>query len=96
MRFSLGEFDVAYKVGIGNFLFEGMVCMETKNIVLFPLMCLDGRCDLPPPCAKWKNSFAVDISQVALSGADWRFWREDLASVDVLMTADVVAMVGLG
>ena len=78
------------------FVFEGIVCLETKNMVLVPLIHLDGRRDLPPPCAKRKNSFAVEISQVALSGPEWRVWREDLALVDVLMTAAAVAMVGFG
>ena len=65
-------------------------------MVLVLLMRLDGRCDLPPPCAKRKNSFAVDISQVALSGPDQRFWREDLAPTDVLITASTVATAGCG
>ena len=73
-----------------------MVCLETNKIVLVPLMCIDGRRDLPPPCAKRKKSFAVEISQVALSGLDRRVWRKDLAPVEVLMTAEVVAMTGLG
>ena len=68
MCFILGELDVTDKVGICNFLFEGIVCLETKNMVLVPLMRLDGRRDLSPSCAKRKNSFAVEISQVALSG----------------------------
>ena len=78
------------------FLFEGIVCLETKKMVLVPLMRLDGRRDLPPPCAKRKNSFAVEISQVALSVLDRRVWREDLSPVDVLMNAAAVAMTGLG
>ena len=36
MRFSLGELDVADKVGIGCFLSLGMVYLETKKIVLVP------------------------------------------------------------
>ena len=41
------------------FLFEGIVCLETKNMVSVPLMRLDGRRDLPPPCAKREIFFAV-------------------------------------
>ena len=96
MRFSLGELDVADKIGMGFFLFEGIVCQETKKMVLVPLMYMDRRHDLPPPCAKQKKSFDVDISQVALSGPDWRVLREDLAPVDVLMNAAAVATAGLG
>ena len=59
-------------------------------------MRLDGRRDLPPPCAKRKNSFAVENSQVALSGTERRVWRDDLAPVDVLMTAAEVAMARFG
>ena len=72
------------------------MCLETKKMVLVPLIRLDGRHDSPPPCAKRKNSFAVEISQVALSVLDRRVWREDLAPVDVLMNAAAVAMTGLG
>ena len=52
-------------------------------MVLVPLMCLDGRRDLTPPCAKWKKSFAVEIYKVDLSGPEQRVWREDLDSVEV-------------
>ena len=72
------------------------MCLETKNMVLVPLMRLDGSRDLPPPCAKRKNSFSVKISQVTLSGTDRRVWREDLVHVDVLMTEAVVETTGLG
>ena len=68
-----------------------MVCLETNNMVLAPSMCLEGRQDLTPPCAKRKKSFAMDIPQVALLGPDWRVWREDLVPVTVLVTAAVVA-----
>ena len=78
------------------FLFEGIVFLDTNKMVLVLLMRLDGRRDFPPPCAKRKNSFAVEISQVALSGLDRIFWREDLATVDVLMTASAVAIAGFG
>ena len=78
------------------FLFEGIVFLETKKIVLFPLMSLGGRRDFPPPCAKQKNSFAVEISQVALSGLERIVLREILAPVDVLMTAAAVVMAGFG
>ena len=54
-------------------------------------MRLDGRRYLPPPCAKQKNSFDVDISQVAFSGTDKRVWREDFAPVVVLINATAVA-----
>ena len=73
-----------------------MVCLETKKMVLIPVMRLYGRRDLPPPCAKRENSFAVKISQVDLSGPDRRVWREDLAPVDVLMTVVAVKMAGFG
>ena len=91
VRFSLGELDVSDKVGIRYFFSLGMVCLETKNMVLVLSMCLDGIWDLPPPCAKQKNSFAVEISQVAFSGPDRRVWREYLAPVVVLITAAAVA-----
>ena len=78
------------------FCFEGIVCLETNNMVLVPLMRLYGRCDLPPPCAKRKNSFAVDIYQVSLSGPERRVWRDDLAPVDVLMSASAVAIAEFG
>ena len=96
MRFSLVDIDVADKVGIGNFLFVEMVYLETKKMVLVPLMRLYGRRDLSPPCAKQKKSFAVDISQVALSGQDRRVWREDLAPVFMLITAAAVETAGRG
>ena len=96
MRFSLGEIDVADKVGIVFCLFVGVVCLDTKKMALVPLMPLYGRRDLPPPCAKRENSFAVKISQVALSGPDRRVWREDLAPVDVLITEAAVTMAGRG
>ena len=56
-------------------------------MVLVPSMRLDRRRGLPPPCAKRKNSFAEDISQVAFSGPDRRVWREYLAPVVVLIAA---------
>ena len=59
-------------------------------------MRLDGRRDLPPPCAKQKNSFAVEISQVALSGPDRRVWKEDLAPVEVFINVAAVATTGIG
>ena len=65
-------------------------------MVLIPLMILDGRQDLPPPCAKRGKWFAVKISQVALPGPDQRVQREDLALVDVLMNANTVEMAGRG
>ena len=55
MRLSLGDLDVADKVGIGYVLSLGMVCLETKKMVLVPSMRLDGRRDLPPTCAKREN-----------------------------------------
>ena len=55
MLFSLGELDVADKIGVGFFLFEGIVCLDTKKTVSVLLMRLDGGRDLPPPCAKRKN-----------------------------------------
>ena len=72
------------------------MCLEKKKLVLVPLLSLYGKRDLPPPCAKQENSFAVDIYQVALSGPDQRVWREDLDPVDVLITAAVVATIGRG
>ena len=57
---------------------------------------LEGRQDLPPPCARRKNSLAVVISQVAFSGLDHRLWREDLAPVMVLITVAAVAIMGRG
>ena len=71
------------------------MCLEKKKMVLVPLMRLDVRRDLPPPCAKRKNSFAVNISQVALSGPDRRVSTEYLAPVDMLMTAALVVTTGL-
>ena len=96
MCFSLGELDVTEKIGICNFLFEGILCLETNNMVLVPLMRLVVRRDLPPPCAKRKKSFAVEISHVALLGTEQRVWSYDLAPVGVLMTAPVVSMAGFG
>ena len=72
------------------------MCLETRKMKLVPLMCLDGRRDFPPPCVKRKKSFAVEISQVALSGPERRVLREDLSPVGVLMTAAAVAMAGFG
>ena len=68
MRFSLAELDVTEKVGICNFLFEGIVYLEIKKMVLVPLLRLDGSRDLTPLCAKQKKSFAVEIYQVACRG----------------------------
>ena len=73
-----------------------MVCLETKKMMLFPLMSLDGRRDLLPPWAKQEKSFAVEIYQVALSGTDRRFWTEDLAPVVMLITAAAVETAGHG
>ena len=73
-----------------------MVCLDTKKMVLVPPMSLEGIWDPPPPCAKRKNSFAVEIYQIAFSGTDRRVWREDLAPVVVLITAAAVATVGRG
>ena len=65
-------------------------------MVLFPPMRLEGRRDVPPPCDKRKNLFAVDISQVALSGPDQRVCREYLVPVMVSITASAVATAGRG
>ena len=74
MHFSLGELDVADKVGIGYlFCLWGWCVLEAKNMVLVPSMYLEGRRYLPPPCAKRKHSFALEISQVAFSGPDREF-----------------------
>ena len=78
------------------FLLEGIVCLETKKMVLVLLMRLDRRRDLPTPCAKQKNSFAIEISQIALLGPERRVWREYLSPLGVLMTAAVVAIAGFG
>ena len=96
VRFSLGELDITEKVDMGYFLSLGLVCLDTKKMVLVPSMCLEGRRDLPPPCAKRKNSFAVEISQVVFWGLDRRVWREYLAPAVVLITAEGVAMAGRG
>ena len=96
MNSSLGEIDVADKFSTGYFLSLGMVCLETKNMVLVPSMCLEGRQDLPPLCAKRKNSFAVEISQVDFLGPDRRVWREDLAPVMVSITTAEVETTGRG
>ena len=77
------------------FLFGDIVCLETKNMMSVPLMRLDGRGD-SAILRLSGNVFAVEISQVALSGTERRIWREDLAPVDVLMTATAVAMAGFG
>ena len=55
MRFSFGDLDVAEKVGIGYFLPLGMACLETKKMVSVPSTRLEGRRDLPPPCARRKK-----------------------------------------
>ena len=70
--------------------------MDTKKMVLSPSMCLEGIRDLPPPCAKRKNSFAVEIYQVDFLGTDWRVWREDLVPVMVSITASEVENTGRG
>ena len=60
-------------------------------MVSVPSTRLEGRKDSPPPFARRKNSFVVEISHVAFSGTDRRVWREDLAPVIVLITmAEVV------
>ena len=71
-------------------------CLEKKNNVLMPSTCLEGRQDLPLPCARRKYLLAVEISQVAFSGPEWRVRREDLAPVLVSITAELVAITGLG
>ena len=96
MRFRLGELDVADKVGIDYFFVFGDGVSGDKNMVLFQSMFLDGIRDLPQPCAKQKNSFAVEISLVAFSGQDQRVLREDLSPVVVLITVEVVEMSGRG
>ena len=57
---------------------------------------LEGRRDLSPPSARRKNSLAVEISQVAFSGLDLKLWREDMAPVMVMITAEAVAKMGRG
>ena len=57
---------------------------------------LEGRQDLPPPCARRNNSLAVEIYQVAFLGTDRRVWREDLAPVMVLINAAAVEKMGYG
>ena len=96
MLFSFGELDVADEVGIGFFWSLGKVCLETKKMVSVTSTRLEGRRDLPPPCARHKNSFVVEIYQVALSGTNWRVWREDLAPVMVSITVAAVARTGRG
>ena len=60
------------------FLFVGMVFLETKKIVLVPLMRLDGRHDLPPPCAKQKicllSRFPKLIFQGRIGEFGGRIW----------------------
>ena len=73
-----------------------MVCLETKNMILVPSICLEGRPDLFPPCAKRKFLFAVDIYKVYFLGPDKIVWREDLAPVMVLIPFTVVETVGRG
>ena len=73
-----------------------MVCLKTKKMVSVPSMHLEGRRDLPPPCAKRKNSFAVEIYQVAFWGPDRRAWREYLEPVMVSITAAAVEKTGSG
>ena len=65
-------------------------------MVSVPSISLEGRRDLPPPCAKRKNSFDVEISQVTFLGPDRRVWREDLAPVMVSITAAAVETAGCG
>ena len=64
--------------------------------MLVPSTFLEGRQDLPLPCARRKYLLAVEISQVAFSGPEWRVRREDLAPVLVSITAELVAITGLG
>ena len=96
MRFSLGEIDVADKVGIVFCLFVGVVCLDTKKMALVPLMPLYGRRDLPPPCAKRENSFAVDIFQVALSGPNPPSKLYDPNRFLPMVTETAVATAGRG
>ena len=72
------------------------MCLETKKMVLVPLIRLDGRRALPPPFAKRKFIFAVKVSQVSLLGPDRRVWREYLAPVDVFIAAAAMATAGRG
>ena len=73
MCFSLGDLDVTDKVGICIFFFEGIVCLETKKMVLVPLMRLDGRRDLPPPCAKRKNRLLLRFPKLLCWGRSGEF-----------------------
>ena len=73
-----------------------MACLEKKKIVLVPSTRLDGRWDLPQPCARRKTYLVVEISQVAFSGTERRVCREDLAPVLVSITAAAVANMGQG
>ena len=92
MCFGLGQLDVADEVGVCIFLPLGMACLETKNIVLVSSTRLEGRRDLPPPCARHKNSLAVEISQVAFLGLERRVCREELAPVFVSIAEAAVEM----
>ena len=96
MCFGLGQIYVTDEVVIGDFLPLGIACLETKKIVLVPSTFLEGRQDLPLPCARRKYLLAVEISQVAFSGPERRVWREELAPVLVSINAAAVEMTGQG
>ena len=96
MRFSLGELDVAEKVGVGYFFVFGDGVLGEKEDGIGPLNEFGGETGFTPTCAKRKNSFAAEISRVAFSGPDRRVWREDLAPVMVLITSEAVETTGRG
>ena len=77
-------------------LLLGMFCLETKKSVLVPLTHYERRQDLPLSCARRKNTFAVEISQVAFSGPERRVWRDKFALVLVSITRAAVEMLGRG
>ena len=56
-------------LSMGMFLLLGMSCLDKKNMVLVSSTHLEGRRDLPPSCARRKNSLVVEIYQVVFSGA---------------------------
>ena len=73
MSFSLRELDVAEKLAYVFFLFEGILCLETKNMVLVPLIGLDERRDLLPPCANRKNSLLLRFPKLLCRGRSGEF-----------------------
>ena len=96
MRFSLGNLDVAEKVGIGYFFTFGDGVFGDKQYGIGPFNVFGGDTGFTSTLCQAEKLLAVEISQGAFSGLDRKVWGEDLAPVMVLITAAAMVTMGRG